>query len=110
MHDDVRLAINKHAGNITEENYPVIIIYKKAGKNVVWTVKVCRTCCAPAILHDDPWATVCPHWGTPQIDQEKAAEYIDKLKNAKRMKQLAEWMMPETPATRRRKTRDTTST
>ena len=31
------------------------------------------------------------------MDQERAAEYIDKLKNAKRMKQLAEWMMPETP-------------
>ena len=31
------------------------------------------------------------------MDQERAAEYIDKFKNAKRMKQLAEWMMPETP-------------
>ena len=37
MDEDVRLAINKHAGSITEENYPAIIIYKKAG----------RTSCGP---------------------------------------------------------------
>jgi len=97
MDDDVRLAINKHAANITEENYSAIIVYKKAGKNVVWTMKVCRSCCPPTILHEDPWATVCPHGGTTPMDQERAAEYIDKFKNAKRMKQLAEWMTPDTP-------------
>ena len=97
MDEDVKLAINKHAGNITEENYGGILVFKKSGKTVVWTVRVCRTCCAPAILHEDPWATLCPHAGTVPMDQEKAAEYIDKFKNAKRLRQLAEWMQPEAP-------------
>jgi len=95
MDDDVKLAVNKHAGKIDEDNYLGILVYKKAGRNVVWTVKVCRTCCAPTILHDDPWATVCAHAGTTPMDQDKAAEYIEKFKNNKRMKQLAEWMQPE---------------
>ena len=71
MDDDVKLAINKHAGKIDEDNYLGILVYKKAGKNVVWTVKVCRTCCAPAILHDDPWATVCANAGTPPWTRTK---------------------------------------
>ena len=38
---------------------------------------------------------MCAHAGTTPMDQDKAAEYIEKFKNNKRMKQLAEWMQPE---------------
>jgi hypothetical protein len=92
VREEIAKAIEENTEKVTPENADQIFDYKISKTRVRWTIRCCIVCHKPNFIHQEPWDDNCR---VQQITQSFKGEYIDQLENHKRMKQIAERMMPE---------------
>ncbi len=103
VEEEVSKALDLQCPKINADNCHVILKHKIYKTRVRWILVYCEVCLKPNILHEDPWSEECNN--TP-INQNWLGEYIEQLKNHRRMKQLAEELEPYEDEKKRRHRKD----
>jgi len=92
VEEEISKALDAQCTKINEDNCHVIFKHKINRRGVTWSIVCCEVCLKPNILHEDPWSEECNN--TP-INQNWVGEYIEQLKAHRRIKQLAEELVPD---------------
>ncbi len=103
VEEEVSKALDLQCPKINADNCHVIFKHKIYRRRITWNIVCCEVCLKPHILHEDHWSEEC---GNTPINQNWLGEYIEQLKNHRRMKQLAEELEPYEDEKKRRHRKD----
>ena len=99
VQEEIHRAVNQHIDNIDEDCSDQIFIYKVTRSSVNWTMRCCKVCGRPNLVHKDPWGQECTQ---EPINQDLKGEYIEQMENHRWIKQVAKMMVPDQKKGRKR--------
>jgi len=91
VEEELSRALDIQCPKINAENCHVIFKHKIYRTRITWNIVCCEVCLKPNILHKDPWSEEC---GNTPINQNWLGEYIEQLKNHRRIQQMAVELEP----------------
>jgi len=99
VQEEISRAVRQHIDNIDRDCSDQIFIYKVTRGSVIWTMRCCKVCGRPNLVHEDPWGQECTQ---EPIHEDLKGEYIEQMEDHRWIKQVAKMMVPDRKRERER--------